>query len=204
MRRFVTLIALSSLLGAGCFGSPSFVPAPATAPVDVSPTMEGGKASTGGNSTTVTPMLETERLVDALPAAPAGWTAADEAVELRNPVPLPDGTRGEYVTITQEFRSAQGAIMASLTDTRGIPALSAYLEGYADHEDETGYRRHFGVNADNGWVTYAYGPNGESDGSGSLVLLIRNRFILQLDGSAGVTAGDLMNLALATNWNALK
>ena len=201
------ILILTSLLGAGCFGSPSFVPAPKNPDVDVSPTAEGGKASTGGQSTTITPMLATERLVDALPSAPAGWNAAGEASELLNPVPLPDGTRGEYVAVSFEYTSTSDAaktIHVVLTDTRGIPALSAYLEAYTNYEDHRGYRRHFNVNDHGGWETYAHGPHGTLDGTGSVVILINKRFIFQLDGSSGVPPQTLMDTALAVNWNALK
>ncbi len=204
---FGAALILASLLGAGCFGTPSYVPAQRGDDVDVPPTMEGGKASTGGQSTTVTPMLATERLVDALPPAPSGWSMAHEAVELLNPVPLPDGTRGEYVAVSLEYASAADdtkTISAVLTDTRGIPALSAFLEAYTDREDPQGYRRHFSINEDSGWETVTYGPQGSADGTGSIVILINQRFILQIDGSAGVPTDMLMNLALATDWGPLK
>lgn len=207
MRRFVRFLAplaFIAILGAGCEARNTYVAAPEVAPIHVTPTTEGGSASTGGQSATVTPVLPTEILNQTFPVPNGDWSV-DEGIEIKNPVPLPDGSRAEYTSIAREYHlKDKGAVKALLSDTRGIPALTAFLASLSERADEQGYRSKIRVGELEAWVTYAYGPNREEDGSGSLTLLFRERFLLQLDGGPGISAEALVKLAEAFHWDVLR
>lgn len=197
-------MAFLTLTGFGCKSQPEYVPAPKTPFFQVPASPEGGKASTGGESATITPPLATNLLVQALPPATDEW-GAGEPVESLNPAPLPDGTRTEYVTVTRVYSNGdEKTVSLSLTDTRGIPAVYAFLDSYAERSDEAGFRRAVKVGDLDGWVNFAYGPNREADGSGSLFLLFNERFLIQLDGGVGVTPDMLTSLASRFNFDALR
>jgi len=207
MRRLTVLVMTATLLGGGC-RSPelAYQKAPPTVAPEVQPNPAGAKASTGGAEATITPQLATELLVRALPDPTDAWTAAD-AVEIKLPIPLPDGTRTEYTRVDREYRKdgdAEKFARISLTDTRGIPALLLFLDSYEPYENESGYRKALDQTDSLGWISYALGANGEKDGTGSVTQLIRGRFVVQIDGGTGVSAADLEALARSFNVSALK
>lgn len=209
--KFVVVISLSLILvGAGCGRlDTSYVPAPPTDAPAVPPSTEGGKASTGGETTTVTPVLATTLLVSAMPQV-KGNLSADETKETRDPVPLPDGTRTEYVSVYRTYHLKSGDdsadskdINVTLTDTRGIPALYAFLDSYAERNSDSEYRRMTRVGDQDAWITYSLGANGDADGTGSIVLLYHKRFLVQIDGSAGISAEVLARFAEQFNFDTL-
>lgn len=204
----IVLVVPLLLMGAGCsHPDTSYVPAPQPAPAaNVPPSVEGGKASTGGVSATVTPELATTLLVSALPQV-GGDVAADETVETHNPTPLPDGTRAEYTTVMRAYHLKTDAgledVTVTLTDTRGIPSLYAFLDSYAERNSDTDYRRPTRVGDQDAWITYTLGPNGDADGTGSITLLYHKRFLIQIDGSSGVSAEALARFAERFDLDAL-
>lgn len=207
MRQATALVLSLLLLGVGCSRpDTSYVPAPQTNAPAVPPSVEGGKASTGGENTTVTPILATALLVAAMPQTNSDLTA-DEAQETRNPVPLPDGTRAEYVSVFRAYHLKNDGdvkdINVTLTDTRGIPALYAFLDSYAERNSDTDYRRTTRIGDQDAWITYSLGPNGDADGTGSIVFLYHKRFLIQIDGSAGVSAEKLATFAERFNIDTL-
>lgn len=193
----LTLIALT-VMGVGCFKDTSYIPAEEREAIEVAPSLEGSRASTGGQSTTVTPVLATATLVAAMPQTDRTWEA-NEAIEAKNPVPLPDGSRTEYTSVVREYREKEGSgrVTATLVDTRGLPALTTFLESYEERALESGYRTRIPIGNIEGWMTYTYGPNREEDGVGSFITLYRERFLIQLDGSHGVSAESIAMLASA-------
>lgn len=209
-KRIVYSLLLSSLalVGFGCEPrKPSFVPAAEQPSFQVPPSAEGGKASTGGQSATVTPMLSTETLARSLPESTGPWKA-DEPVESKLPIPLPDGTRTEYVSLARDYhlKDEEGKLIhVTIADTRGIPALTAFLESYSPREEKDGhYRKAVTIGNEQGWLTYTQSEEGDVErGSGSIVLLFHERFLIQLDGSAGVSADTLTSLANAFRFDAL-
>jgi hypothetical protein len=198
------------LLGAGCSRNTDYVKAPESEPVQVERNVEGANASTGGaTDTTVTPQLETDKLIAALPNPEAfDNTSADTPVEQMNPVPLPDGTRAEYTSVSREYTLSREegpvAIQVSISDTRGIPVVSAFTKSFTEFQTEDGYRRPIDVNGTNAWVQYTYAPEGERNGFGSLTMLYRERFLIQIDGGLGLSEDDLIALAKAFDYDQLK
>ncbi|MEN9558526.1 MAG: hypothetical protein RL141_895 [Candidatus Parcubacteria bacterium] len=175
------------LFGAGCSRTTAYTPAPPTGDIEVVPSAEGARASTGGQPATITDALRTEQLVSALPPNHGGWVGG-EVAEIRNPIPLPDGTRAEYAGVTREYSAGANTLRVTLTDTRGIPALTAFLDSYEARNTGEGYRAQIPIGTSHGWITYTYGDTREAGGSGSLTLLYRNRFLIQCDGSVGISA----------------
>jgi hypothetical protein len=194
MKLAVALLVPLLFLGAGCGRDTSYIPAAPITPPDIQPTAEGGKAATGGESATVTPIIATSILVGTMPRTSASLSA-DEAQEMRTPVPLPDGTPTEYVSVFRTYHLQDKDINVTLTDTRGIPALDAYLDSYAERSDDSGYRRMTKIGELDGWITYSFGPNGDEDGTGSIVFQYRKRFLIQVDGSTGISAEALARFA---------
>jgi hypothetical protein len=198
--RWLVAAAFLGTAGFGCWWGekPTYVPAQPVTPVEVTPSVEGGQASTGGESATITPNTPTAILIDALPSAGNEWTAT-EPVEKFDPVPLPDGTRTEYVRVERTYERQVNDMVETLelvlTDTRGIPALLAFVDSFAERRDAAGYRSRVTVGDHDVWITYAYGPHGESDGSGSVMFAMRNRFIVQIDGKQGTSVETLRALA---------
>ena len=128
-------------------------------------------------------------------------------MESKQPVPLPDGTRSEVTRVDREYvKSGDAAknVKISITDTRGIPALLLFIESYEESAGESGYRKKMDADGVPAWLTYAFGPNREADGTGSVTLIYRSRFHIQLDGGTGVSASDLTNLVSSFNFDALK
>lgn len=205
--KHLTVIAIATVLvGIGCQPAPSYQKAEPTVAPEVKPNPQGAKASTGGAEATITPQLATELLVRALPNPSDAWTAAD-AVEVKLPVPLPDGTRTEYTRVDREYRKdgdAEKFARISLTDTRGVPALLLFLNSYEPYDNASGYRKSLDQADATGWIAYTFGPNGETDGTGSVTMLIRGRFVVQIDGGTGVPASELEALARAFHIDALK
>lgn len=208
IRPLVIICLGVAFLGLGCGPrEPSYIPAEEQTPIQVEPNAEGGKASTGGESATVTPELPTATLLAAFPQPKDGWSAGD-AIETKNPVPLPDGTRAEYTVLARNYEQEGPdvfyTIHATLTDTRGIPALTAFLDSYFERSDDDGYRKKTDVAGTSGWVTYSNSTPGDVDGSGSVVVLIHGRFLLQLDGGPGSTEEALLDLANSFSREVLK
>lgn len=205
--RVLALAATLAVLGAGCLKpAADYVKAPPSQPIEVKPNVEGSQASTGGAEATITPPLATELLVRALPKPQAPWTVTTP-VESKQPVPLPDGTRTEVTRVDNEYVKAGDAaknVKISLTDTRGIPALLLFIESYEPSEWETGYRKNISVNDEKAWLNYTFGPNREEDGTGSVTLIYRSRFHIQLDGGNGVSADELVDLVNSFDFDAIK
>lgn len=208
MRRFLISFVALSLLGFGCAKPPSYVKAPESTPIEVPATPEGAKASTGGESATITPTINTAILVQAFPEEQKEMWSADEPVEMKNPIPMPDGTRSEYVAVARTYQVAQAdgttAARAVLTDTRGIPALTIFVNGYFEHGDEWSYRKKIKIADQDAWLSYGKGPNGDADGIGSVTFLFRDRFLLQLSGEPGLSPEALIALASAFHWDVLR
>jgi len=198
--RWFLATALLATVGFGCWWNqkPSYVPAEPVNQIEVTPSVEGGQASTGGESATITPNTAIDILIAALPAVGDGWTAADP-VEKRDPVPLPDGTRAEYVSIQRAYQfdknGTEDGLEFLLTDTRGIPALLAFVDSYAERRDAAGYRTAIKIGDQDAWLTYAFGANAEQDGSGSIMFVLRERFIIQIDAKQGTSVQTIMTLA---------
>jgi hypothetical protein len=198
----MTACAALILLGASCFGRKTeFVEAPKSEPVHVEPNLEGARASTGGQEATITPQLDTEKLAAALPDPETLGTSvtAGEVVERLNPVPLPDGTRTEYVSVEREYvlKKDGGDVIlrATLSDTRGIPVVSAFTRSFSEFRTDEGYRRPADVRGTEAWIQYTYDPAGVRSGFGSLTMLYRERFLIQIDGSMGLSESDLIAFA---------
>jgi hypothetical protein len=203
------LAAAMVMTGAGCMSEKtSYVKAPETPNIVVQPNEEGARASTGGVDATVTPVLSTDLIIKAFPSTKQA--VASEPVETKKPVPLPDGTRSEYVIVSRDYivNSADGSKKSygvSITDTRGIPALLAFIQSYSAYDTAEGYRKSIASDPDRTmWVTYAYGPNKEQDGAGNLLMNFRNRFLIQIEGGNGVSADDLTAFMSSFNLDALR
>ena len=211
MRRIASLTLMPLILvmiGAGCGRDVSFIASPQATPEQVPANLEGAHGSTGGQAATVTPSLETPILISAFPDRPTGWSV-DEPRELKQPVPLPDGTATTYTSVTRTYsvlisKGKYANIKVLLTDTRGIPALTAFLHSYQERSDDAGYRSKISIAGQEAWITYAYGPQRETDGQGSITLLSRGRFLIQMDGEQGISAETLRTLAGLFHFDALK
>ncbi|HWR00128.1 MAG TPA: hypothetical protein VN397_04775 [Candidatus Methylomirabilis sp.] len=205
--RTLAVFAFILLQGAGCWTkAPTYVKATPSAPVEVKPNVEGAKASTGGADATITPQIATEFLVSALPIPKDPWTAADP-VESRQPVPLPDGTRSEVTRVDREYRkngNAEQNIRISITDTRGIPALLLFMNSFEAYNNPSGYRKPLTSPNAATWLTYALGPNGAENGTGSVIQVYRERFLIQIDGGTGVSADELEAFVRSFDADALK
>lgn len=206
------LVITTTLLGAGCFEKPRpYVQAlPDEETITVAPTKEGGEASTGGQTdVTITPKLETQSIADAMPTPDAlNGFSASTPVESTSPVPMPDGTRTDFPTVTVTF-SRQDAdairiIEVSLTDTRSIPVLTAFLSSYSAYENERGHRTPVEIAGETGWVTYTKTPDDTNRGFGALTMLYRGRFLIQINGNAGITEEDLVRTAKAFRFETLQ
>jgi hypothetical protein len=208
MRQLIIPFIAITALGFGCAKTPSYIKAPEPTPLEVPASPESAKASTGGESATITPVLDTVLLVKAFPEPDEKKWSADEPQEMRNPIPLPDGTRSEYVGVARTYQVIQGdkaiAARAILSDTRGIPALTIFLDGYFEHGDDWSYRKKIAVAGQDAWLSYGKGPNGDTDGIGSITMLFRERFLLQIGGEPGLSPDSLTALANAFNWDALR
>lgn len=211
MKHILTSIIMGSLLllGAGCFQKTEYIEAPESAPVHVEANLEGAKASTGGQEATITPQLKTEKLVDALPDPDnLKDTEADQPKEQFNPVPLPDGTRTEYTSVAREYTVQKDdetiTLQVTISDTRGIPVVSAFTKSFTEFDTEDGYRRPFDFNGTEAWVQYTYDPEGLKNGFGSFTMLYRERFLIQIDGSLGMSEDELIEFAEAFDYEQLK
>jgi hypothetical protein len=202
-------IAVILLTGAGCTNAKTtYVKSPESANIVVQPNLEGARASTGGADATVTPVLATDIIIKAFPVQKDAMVS--EPIEQKKPVPLPDGTRSEYVIVSRDYSvepegGKKKAYNVSITDTRGIPALSAYIQSFTAYETDQGFRRNIASETDRDiWLTYAYGPNRESDGAGNILMNFRKRFLIQIEGGDGVSVDNLTAFASAFNLDALR
>lgn len=196
-------------LGAGCwpFGrETAYIEAPELPDITVPPTLEGARASTGGQEATITPELDTALLVAALPSEARGC-ALGETREQRHPVPLPDGTRSEYVSVERELLCDTDPgknILLSISDTRGIPVLTAFFEAFQGYSSNGSRRFSFPVEDETGWVTYTDDATGQKNGVGSMTMLYRKRFLLQIDSSGALNEQELIDLARAFRFAKLR
>ncbi len=206
-RRIGLLFALTLLLsiGGGCSKNTekpvSYIPAAPSAPSVVTPNTQGANAASGGYESTVTPALETSRLVAAFPdvSAMTGFEA-DEPRETKNPVPLYDGTRDEYTSIDRTYIRSKGTdqeirLHLTLSDTRSIPVVTAFEKNFTEFTNTDGYRKRVTVNGTDAWVLYTYDPARSKAGFGGLTMLYRGRFLIQIDGTLGTTEEDLVRVA---------
>ncbi|MBD3251177.1 hypothetical protein GF380_01760 [Candidatus Uhrbacteria bacterium] len=202
------LITSALLFGAGCFEQTEYVEAPESAPVHIDPNLEGAKASTGGRDATITPQINTAKLVRAFPDPyDLKNTTATEPVERFNPVPLPDGTRTEYTSVERTYlyqkEGSEIRIQTTIIDTRGIPVISAFVDSLTEFVSEDGYRKQTELNGVDAWIQYTYDPEGLKDGFGSFTYLYRERFLIQIDGSLGWSEQELLQFAEAFNYDEL-
>jgi hypothetical protein len=205
------MIALACILfGAGCFQKERpYIPSSPTKSVNVPATSEGAKASTGGIQATVTPSLETSMLVKALPDEGTDKTyKASVAEEKKNPVPTQDGTRTEFTTVsktfTKEIGGAMISIQASITDTRSIPVLTAFIQSYAEFTNERASRKKIPIENETAWLTYSKENATDANGFGSVTMLYRNRFLIQIDGNLGVTEDELLEYLRGYHFDLLR
>lgn len=197
--------------GAGCFRKsvPYTQSPPQQEVIDVQPNSEGAKASTGGIQATVTPSLDSQLLAGILPDDKSleGYSST-VAEEQKNPVPLQDGTRADFLTMTKTFeRSDENrfySIRASLTDTRSIPVLTAFLNSYSEYSNELGVRKKLSIQGESAWLTYRMGGSDPESGFGSIIMLYRNRFLIQIDGNMGVRQKILESILNAYHFDQMK
>lgn len=197
--------------GAGCFGKTTpYIKSPSQpAEVNVKPNVEGSKASTGGIQTTVTPSLETSSLANILPDDNVLKGFVPSTVQEKiNPVPMQDGTRAEFSTVTKSFSKTENdlttTIQASLTDTRSIPVLTAFIDSYAEYSNERGTRKALSVQGEKAWITQQNNGTDEIEGFGSITMLYRNRFLIQIDGNVGISQDQLIKVLNEYHFDQLK
>jgi hypothetical protein len=214
MRKRAGLLFAAAVLvvgGAGCFSkkseTPAYTPAGSTGEITVPPNAAGANASTGGYDTTVTPELATPTLVGALPdpSALPGFEA-DEPKESKNPVPLPDGTRDEFTSVDRTYTKAKGTpdevrVHVSVSDTRSIPVLTAFVSNFSEFSNADGYRKRVTIEDSDAWILYTYDPARTRGGFGGLTMLYRGRFLIQIDGTLGTTEADLAAFAAAFDFS---
>lgn len=208
--RFGIICLIAGLIGgAGCSRKQAkYIESPTStaSEIRVAPNLEGAKASTGGIASTVTPSLNPQVLANALPEDDSmkPYTAS-VAEEKMNPVPMQDGTRSDFSTLTKTFTKSGGdgslVIKASLTDTRSIPVLTAFIDSYSEYSNDQAVRKKLTVQGETAWLTYQQGVAG---GYGSVVMLYRGRFLIQVDGNLGVTQEDLIIALNAYHFDQLK
>jgi hypothetical protein len=215
-RRIGSLFAIVLLIcvGGGCSKKTvppiSYVPATPSAPLNVAPNTQGANAASGGYPSTVTPSLDTALLVAALPdpSKMDGYTA-DESKEIKNPVPLFDGTRDEYTSIDRTYIRNKGEdqeirLHVTISDTRSIPVVTAFVKNFTEFKSEGGYRKRLNVNDTDAWVLYTYDPARSKGGFGGLTMLYRGRFLIQIDGTLGTAEEDLTRMASQFDFSKLQ
>ena len=209
----ITLSAIIACVigGAGCFHKQTpFVPStPASAVIDVPASSEGAKASTGGIQATITPVLDTGSLAGVLPDdTTQNDFKASVADEQKNPVPLQDGTRTEFTTVSKTFTKIDGdqviTIQTAITDTRSIPVLTAFIDAYKEFSTDQTSRKKIPIQNETAWLTYSKDSTGSANGFGSITMLYRNRFLIQVDGNLGVTQDELLTYLNAYHFDQLK
>jgi len=206
----VLAVLLFLCIGGGCFKAAEppapYIPAPPSADINVPPNPAGAEASTGGAPVTVTPQLKTSLMVNALPSTSfQNGITADEPKEAKNPVPLPDGTRDEYITVERTYTSGEGTdeevrYHVSISDTRGIPVLTAFVKNFNEFDSPDGYRRKVNISGTDAWILYTYDPAKNREGFGGLTMLYRDRFLIQVDATLGATEEDIVRLASAIDF----
>lgn len=214
-RAFSALFLLVAVvtLGWGCSKkTPLFISAPQTndASSTVTPNSQGAQASTGNLPTTLTPEIDPAILARALPddnILPD--YKAGIAQEQKNPVPKPDGTRTEYSTMMKTYststESGSKIIQVAITDTRSLPVLTAFLDSFQPYKSDSGYREQIQSDQNvNAWLTYMNAPDADSGGFGSVTMLLRGRFLVQIQGNKGVTSDELKKMASGIHQDALK
>lgn len=202
----INIVLATAFFGAGCTArSGAFVPAPETRPAEVPKTAEGAKASTGGYDVTVTPSLDPKLLAMALPPDRALKDfEADEVVEEKNPVPLPDGSRAEYSTLKKSFTKGDATINVAITDTKSLPVLTAFIQSYRPYRNSSGARWEVAIDDAKGWVTTSQTSEAGHVIASSFLMLYRDRFIIQMNANLGVTTDELLVLARAIDLRQLR
>lgn len=162
--------------------------------------LEGAKASTGGIATTVTPSLDVSLLAEALPSeSDFSDYQSTIAQEAKNPVPMQDGTRAEFSTITKIFSkstdSKDVSVQVAITDTRSIPVLTAFINSYSETNEELFVRKRISIHDADAWLTNRKNHIEDLVGFGSITMVYRNRFIIQIDGNLGVSQEELIRFA---------
>lgn len=209
----ITLSAIIACVisGAGCFHKQTtFVPStPTPAVIDVPASTEGAKASTGGIQATITPVLDTGALANVLPDDSTQKDfKASVADEQKNPVPMQDGTRTEFTTVSKTFTKTDGdqtiTIQTAITDTRSIPVLTAFIDAYKEFTTDQTSRKKVPIQNNTAWLTYSKDSATATNGFGSITMLYRNRFLIQIDGNLGVTQDELLAFLNAYHFDQLK
>lgn len=215
MKHFGLFLKASAFLcacligGAGCFQKKTTIiesPTSTESEIRVSPNLEGAKASTGGIQATITPVLNSVSLASALPEDDAlkGFTAS-AVQETKDPVPMQDGTRSEFATVTKTFTKQDKvqtlAIKASITDTRSIPVLTAFIESYSEYTNDVSMRKKIRIQDTDAWLTYQRQDGG---GYGSVTMIYRGRFLIRIDGNLGISQDQLLQTLNAYQFENLK
>jgi hypothetical protein len=214
MKRALTICLLISAIaffGWGCAKKTPFIPAqPTGTSAAVAPNVPGAQASTGNLTATVTPEISSSILANAMPDDTIlfGYSA-NVSQEQKNPVPMPDGTRTEYTTLQKTYTSFTGdetkIVQVSITDTRSLPVLTAFMDSYSPYQNDSGYRKQFRHDDTvTAWLTYMNSPDGDERGFGSVTMMIHGRFLVQIQGNKGVTADELQSVAASIHQNALQ
>ncbi len=96
------------------------------------------------------------------------------------------------------------SIHTSLTDTRSIPVLTAFLDSYSEYSNETGMRKQISSQGETAWLTYRMGGGSPENSFGSIVMLYRNRFLIQIDGNIGVPQTELEKILNSYHFDKMK
>lgn len=202
----INVLLATVFFGAGCTRrSGTFVPAPEGKPAEAPKTTEGARASTGGHDVTVTPSLDPKILATTLPPDRALKDfKASETVEEKNPVPLPDGSRAEYSTLKKSFAKGDATISVSITDTKSLPVLTAFIQSYRPYENSSGARWEVAIDDATGWITTSRTSDADHIIASSFLMLYRDRFIIQMNANLGVTTEELLTLVRAIDLKQLR
>ena len=202
------------LIGAGCFEKDkTYIEAEIT-PATLEPqkeSYEGAMASRGGYEATITSEIDGQILANALPDDDLliGYLAGIPT-ETKYPVPDLEGKRTEYSSLTKVYEASlpdRGqSLTITITDTRGLPVLTSFIDSYAVYETDAGYRMMIDGGHENftAWMTYHRAIGDDVGGFGSITALYRDRFLLQIDGNMGVTETDLKTLLEGVHFDLLQ
>lgn len=205
----ICIVSCLIIVGSGCDGRQTYERAREANPVRIEPNRTGALASTGGHETTVTPQMPTERLVQTLPdTLNAEFRATSAPIEHTHPIPLPDGTRSAYTSVTRDYEKQERGkavhVRVTVSDTRGIPVLYAFMKSFTEYRNEDGYRSKEKVRNEEGWLQYTYDPSGSEGGFGSFIMLYRERFLIQIDANAGIKESDIIRFAETIHYDPLR
>jgi hypothetical protein len=121
---------------------------------------------------------------------------------------MQDGTRAEFTTVTKTFTKIVGdqviTIQTALTDTRSIPVLTAFIDSYSEFTNDQTMRKKVSFQNGIAWLTYSKDAATDANGFGSVTMLYRNRFLIQIDGNLGSTQDELTAFLNAYHFDQLK